>query len=110
MEQESMRTMGQLAMNQPAVDQSQNESPQSPERRTYANAREVLPPDLLAAVQQHFSGGALYIPPPAVRYYVERRKLVLALHIQGVGTAEIARMACVTPRRVLQILAQAMKK
>lgn len=77
--------------------------------RTYANARQVLPPDLLAAVQRHFSGGMLYVPPLPQAYYAERRKLVLDLHTRGVRTAEIARMACVSPRRVLQILAQAKK-
>lgn len=102
MEQERITTM-----NQTAVDQSKAELPQPPERRTYANAREVLPPDLLAAVQQHFSGGTLYIPPREAGYYADRRKLVLALRLQGVPTAEIANMACVTPRRVRQILAQA---
>lgn len=76
----------------------------------YISARDVLPQELLAVVQQHFSGGFIYIPPPANSYYTERRKLVLALHLQGVPTGEIAAMACVSPRRVRQILAQAKTK
>ena len=58
-------------------------------------------------MQQHFSGGILYIPPLEAGYYADRRKLVLALRVKGVGTGEIACMAGVTPRRVRQILAQA---
>jgi hypothetical protein len=84
--------------------------PQPSSRRSYINASEVLPPDLLAAVQQHFSGGAIYISAPETPYYAERRKLVLSLHLQGVKTGEIAHMACVSARRVLQILAQTRKK
>jgi DNA-binding NarL/FixJ family response regulator len=76
---------------------------------TYANARRVLPPDLLASIQQHYSGGLLYIPPAGAAYFTERRWLILELRSRGVKTAEIARMACVSPRRVLQILAQAKK-
>lgn len=76
-------------------------------RWTHTNAQDVLPEELLAAVQEHYRGGYLYIPPPATSYFAERRKLVLALHVQGVKAAEIAAMACVSPRRVRQILAQA---
>ncbi len=71
----------------------------------YANARDVLPPELLCAVQQHFTG-LLWIPA-GTRLYAVRRKLVLVLRDQGVHTQEIAQLAGVTPRRVRQILAQA---
>ena len=71
----------------------------------YANARDVLPPELLCAVQQHFTG-LLWIPAETDLYAV-RRKLVLALGDQGVHTQEIAQLVGVTPRRVRQILAQA---
>jgi hypothetical protein len=85
-------------------------SPRNQTRKSYANAHEVLPPELLASIQQHFGCGLLYIPPPAAPYYAERRQLVLALSAQGVKTAEIARLACVTPRRVRQIRVQAEKE
>lgn len=79
-----------------------------PQRKAwkYISAGDVLPPELLAAVQEHFSGGTLYVPPPTARYYAERRKLVLSLHLRGVPTAEIANLAHVSPRRARQILAQ----
>ena len=73
--------------------------------RRYANAKDVLPPDLLRTVQQHFAG-LLWVPADTHLYAV-RRKLVLALSDQGIHTREIAQVAGVTPRRVRQILAQA---
>ena len=73
--------------------------------RRYANARDVLPPELLCAIQQHFAG-LLWIPA-GTHLYAVRRKLVLALRDQGVHTREIAQLAGVTPRRVRQILARA---
>ena len=73
--------------------------------RQYANAKDVLPPDLFRTVQQHFAG-LLWVPADTHLYAV-RRKLVLALRDQGIHTREIAQLAGVTPRRVRQILAQA---
>ena len=73
--------------------------------RRYANARDVLPPELLCTVQQHFAG--LLWVPAGTHLYAVRRKLVLALRDQGVHTQEIAQLAGVTTRRVRQILAQA---
>ena len=73
--------------------------------RRYANARNVLPPDLLRTLQQHFTG-LLWVPADT-HFYETRRKLVLALRDQGVHTREIAQLAGVTPRRVRQILARA---
>lgn len=90
-----------------------NEHASAPTQRKpwkYASAGDVLPPDLLSAVQEHFSGGTLYVPPPTARYYAERRKLVLSLRLRGVSTAEIANLAHVSPRRVRQILAQVKRK
>ena len=71
--------------------------------RPYANAREVLPPDLYRTVQEHFTG--LMWIPAETRFYAVRRKLVLALKDQGVSTGEIAELASVTTRRARQILA-----
>jgi len=73
-------------------------------KRPYANARDVLPPEVLDAVRQYFTG-LLWVPSD-VGFYEERRKLVLALKGQGVPTREIARLSGVTPRRVRQIVAQ----
>ena len=81
------------------------EKDQRPLRRRYANAKDVLPPELFRTVQQHFAG-LLWVPADT-HFYAVRRKLVLALRDQGVSTVEIAKLAGVTPRRVRQILAKA---
>ena len=73
-------------------------------KREYANAKDVLPPDLLHAVQEHFTG-LLWVPSDTC-FYHERRRLVLALKGQGISTREIARLSGVTPRRVRQIFAE----
>jgi len=73
-------------------------------KRPYANARDVLPSEVLDTVRRHFTG-LLWVPSD-VGFYEERRKLVLALKVQGVPTREIARLSGVTPRRVRQIVAQ----
>jgi len=73
-------------------------------KRDYANAKDVLPPDLLRTVQEHFTG-LLWVPSDTC-FYHERRRLVLALKDQGISTREIARLSGVTPRRVRQIFAE----
>jgi len=76
--------------------------------KPYANAEEVLPPELLEEVQKHHSG-MLWIPA-AESFYRQRRKLVMALKTQGISTEEIANLAGITPRRVNQILVQHKKE
>ena len=73
-------------------------------RKNYANAKDVLQPELLKEVQKHCSG-LLWIPSLG-RFYQERRDLVVALHLQGVSTVEISNLAGVTVRRVNQVLAE----
>jgi hypothetical protein len=73
----------------------------------YANAEKILPPELLKEVQKYHTG-VLWIPTPS-RFYKERRRLVIALHGQGIDTKEIAHLAGVTTRRVNQILASERK-
>ena len=73
-------------------------------KRRYANAKDVLPPELLRAVQEQFTG-LLWVPGDTC-FYQERRRLVLALKSQGISTREIARLSGVTPRRVRQIVAE----
>jgi predicted transcriptional regulator len=73
-------------------------------KRDYANAKDVLPPDLLRAVQEHFTG-LMWVPSDTC-FYHERRRLVLALKEQGISTCEIAKLSGVTPRRVRQIFAE----
>ena len=69
---------------------------------SYANARDVLPQELLAQVQEHWSG-LLWVPSPNT-FYPDRKKLVRTLRAQGVSSREIARLAGVSTRRVNQIL------
>ena len=71
--------------------------------KKYANAENILPADLLKEVQKYHTG-ILWIPTSS-RFYQERRQLVIALHMQGIPTKEIANLAGITVRRVNQILA-----
>ena len=84
------------------------ENDQRPVSRRYANAKDVLPPELFRTLQQHFTG-LLWVPADT-HFYAVRRNLVLALRDQGVSTKEIAELAGVTPRRVRQILTRARGK
>ena len=76
--------------------------------KKYANAKNILPADLLKQVQQYHTG-ILWIPTPS-RFYTQRRSLVNALHTQGIETREIANLAGITIRRVNQILASERKQ
>ena len=80
------------------------EKDQQTVNRRYANAKDVLPPELFSEVQQDFTG--LLWVPANTQFYETRRKLVLALTDQGVSTREIGKLAGVTTRRVRQILAK----
>lgn len=68
-----------------------------------ANAKDVLPRELLEQIQRHHIG-ILWIPSlnPICQM---RRQLVLALHLQGISSQEISNLAGVTSRRVNQIIA-----
>lgn len=70
--------------------------------KPYANAADVLPPELVREIQKHFYG-ILWIPSPDT-FYLQRRDLVHALKSQGIGPKEIANLAGISLRRVYQIL------
>ena len=74
----------------------------------YANARDVLPKELLKEIQKYHTG-ALWVPEPS-GFYQERRQLVIALSEQGIKSVEIANLAGITARRVNQILAKHRKE
>jgi hypothetical protein len=76
--------------------------------KRYANAEKILPQKLLKQVQKYHTG-VLWIPTPS-RFYQERRRLVIALHGQGINTKEIAHLAGITIRRVNQILSSERKQ
>jgi len=67
---------------------------------SYANGRDVLPPELLAEVQKHCTG-LVWIPSPRT-FLRERRQLILTLREEGVPTKEIARLEGITTRRVCE--------
>ncbi|MDD5699425.1 MAG: hypothetical protein PHH77_12495 [Victivallaceae bacterium] len=71
--------------------------------QNYANAKDVLPPELLDQVREHFTGN-LYIP--GKNDVSQRRELIITLAKSGAGAAEIARIAGVTTRRVNQVISK----
>jgi len=69
---------------------------------SYHNAKQVLPPGLLAEVQRHFNG---HLWVPAAEPQADRtRQRVVQLHQAGIGTSEIAEMVALSQRRVQQII------
>lgn len=80
-------------------------TPPSPKRKkAYVNAASVLPPELIREIQKYYCG-AMWVSDP-VKYFDERRALVITLHQQKVPTGEISQLAGITRRRVNQILAE----
>ena len=77
-----------------------------PERRcvlcVYSNAADVLPPDLLRAVQKHWRG-LLYVPPAPDSPQKEDTEFIRSMIRSGCSAANIATVAGVTTRRVYQI-------
>ena len=71
--------------------------------RRYANARDVLPSELIALVQRHYDG-LLWIPPPPPEEIVERNEQIQRMHLDGVPVTEIAQQVGLSERRVWQIL------
>jgi transposase-like protein len=71
--------------------------------RNYANAKDVLPPELLKQVQEHYKGN-LYIPGKDEAK--PRTELIVTLAKSGADTAEIARIAGVSTRRVNQVISK----
>jgi helix-turn-helix protein len=69
----------------------------------YANAKDVLPPELLEEVKKHFTG-KLYVPGRDEAK--PRTELIVTLAKSGADTAEIARIAGVSTRRVNQVISK----
>ena len=73
--------------------------------KNYANAKDVLPQELIEQIKQHYNtGGMIYIPGEKAKS--SKRQLVLTLAQQEASTGEIAMIAGISRRRVNQILAQ----
>jgi hypothetical protein len=70
--------------------------------KKYANAKDVLPEDLLKALQKHHTG-MLWVPENSKT--CECAKNIILLHQQGFTAKEIAFIVERSPRRVHQVLA-----
>ena len=75
--------------------------------RKYANAKDVLPDELLKELQKYHCG-FLYVPSTN-EFYGNREKLVIELKRSGVGSREVAALAGITIRRVNQIYKNSLK-
>jgi RecA/RadA recombinase len=71
--------------------------------KNYANAKDVLPPELLEQVREHYTGN-LYVP--GKNDAKQKRELIITLAKSGADTAEIASIAGVSTRRVNQVIAK----
>ena len=71
--------------------------------KNYANAKDVLPPELLEQVREHFTGN-LYISGKTDAH--QKRELIITLAKSGADTAEIANIAGVSTRRVNQVISK----
>ena len=80
--------------------------PRTAERRcvlcVYSNAADVLPPELLRAVQKHWRG-LLYVPPAPDSPQKEDTEFIRSMIRSGCPASDIATVAGVTVRRVYQI-------
>lgn len=69
--------------------------------KSYANAADVLPSELVEQIKQHYTG-VLYIPDK--KRTTGNRELVIAMAKTGATSAEIANVTGLTVRRVNQIV------
>jgi DNA-directed RNA polymerase sigma subunit (sigma70/sigma32) len=76
--------------------------------KNYANAKDVLPPDLFEKVREHYTG---YMYVPAFKSSSgERLELIMSLAQNNASTEEIAKITGITRRRINQILAGKRRK
>jgi len=75
--------------------------------KNYANAKDVLPPELFEQVQKHYTGN-LYVPGKNDAKH--KRELIITLAKSGADTAEIASIAGVSTRRVNQVISKKRKR
>ena len=71
--------------------------------KSYENAKKILPPKLLAEVQEHFAG-LLYVPKVDLDRQ-ERNRLIRKCLELGVASADLACLTGLTIRRIQQICA-----
>ncbi|HPQ70601.1 MAG TPA: Mor transcription activator family protein [bacterium] len=76
----------------------------------YINAEGILPPELVEQIQNHFSGGYLYIPSRKYAARIKRNLEVVRMFNDGKSIAEIADTYLLTRGAVRFILQKAGKK
>lgn len=85
--------------------------------RAYQNAKDVLPPPLLAALQQYIQGGYLYVPATGRRPWgsgtntrallAARDRQLAALYRQGTSVRALAAQYALSVRAVYRALERA---
>ena len=76
----------------------------------YINAEKVLPPELVKRIQNHFSGGYLYVPSRRYAARIKRNLEIVRLFNEGKSVAEIAETYLLTRGAVRFILQKAGKQ
>ena len=83
----------------------------------YKNANNVLPADLLEAIQRHIDGEYIYIPRKpenrkhwgeiknSQRYVQERNEMILSKYQGGISVEDIAGSVFLSPKTIYKILA-----
>jgi hypothetical protein len=78
------------------------------DRASYANARDILPGEVLRMLQAHFEGGLLWVPPQEARRgkrrdHQTRNEEIRAEKGRGVATKALARKFGLSEERIRQI-------
>jgi Mor family transcriptional regulator len=81
----------------------------APPSRPYANAKKILPHQVLQTVQSHFDGGLLWIPPRKARKsktkgHDERNRQILQERADGASTRVLAEKYGLSDERIRQLL------
>jgi len=72
----------------------------------YKYALDILPPELVEQIQQHFKGGLLWIPCKKDNFR-ERNELIVSLVEKNVPVTEVAALAKVSERWVWELVRRA---
>ena len=78
------------------------------DRGSYANARDILPGEVLRMLQAHFEGGLLWVPPQEARRgktrdHQARDEEIQAQKDRGVATKALAQKYGLSEERIRQI-------
>ena len=76
----------------------------------YINAEKILPPELVKRIQNHFSGGYLYVPSRRYAARIKRNLEIVRMFNEGRTITEIAETFLLTRGAVRFILQKAGKQ